>query len=726
MSSTRSIRTRRRAQSALVALAVAAGVFAAAPSAHAASQFTVDLSVNTGALRYGATGFLYGLGDEGIPNQVMLSTLKPRVTAQKAPDGLQHPNGDALKIAPMWKRVGGGDIQIYMQDIYQQWPYENLGINDYLAKVDTMVRKVVADPNRSSYVYVPFNEPDGIWYQNNVNGLAADWKLVYDKIRSIDATARIAGPNFASYRAADMRTFMTLAKNNNALPHVTTWHELGNDFFTSWDAHLADYRDIESDLAISQRPVSINEYARSSGDLGVPGNLVQYVARFENSKVDGCLAYWTTAGGLNDLVTRNSQATGGWWLYKWYGELTGNTVGVTPPSPSSSLQGLAALDAAKKQARVILGGNNPASGTYDTNVVVKGFGAASYLGTSVHAMVFGVDTTGLNASSGQYLVTEGDFTVSGGQITVPLTGLKGTSAYQVVITPNKDTTTAGSTTRYEAEYAALSGSAQVAYGTNTGYSGTYFTEGYGASSNASTKFVVTAATDGYYNVGLRYSAGPLTGAPANRSIRLRLNGVDLATPALPGTANWNTWNTVTTKVFLTAGINQIEVNAYTGDDADAINVDYLDVVATTGTITAYQAESSANTRSGTAAVGSNTAASGGQYVGFVGNGAGNTLRFNNVTVSAAGRYRMVVTYANGELGAGATNYNSNIVDRYADISVNGAAAKRSYFRNTLGWSNFRTTVVDVDLAAGANTITFANAAAYAPDLDLIQIAAPVG
>lgn len=714
-------------RSMLLALTVAAGVLSVAPGAAAAQQFTVDLAASTGALRYGATGFLYGLGDEGIPNETMLAALKPRVTAQKAPDGLQHPNGDALKIAPMWKRAGGGDIQIYMQDIYKQWPYEQPGMTDYLAKIDTMVRKVVADPHRASYVYVPFNEPDGIWYQNNVTGLAADWKRAYDKIRSIDSTARIAGPNFAAYRAADMRTFMTLAKSNNALPHVTTWHELGDDFFTSWDAHLADYRDIESDLGISARPISINEYGRFSGDLGVPGNLVQFVSRFENSKVDGCLAYWTTAGGLNDLVTRNNQATGGWWLYKWYGELTGNTVAVTPPSATGSLQGLAALDPAKKQARVIFGGNNPVTGTYDTDIVVKGLASAPYLGSTVHASVWGVDTTGLNASSGQYLVREGDFAVSGGQITVPLTGLKGGSAYQVIITPNKDLTTVASASRYEAEYAALGGSANVTYGTNTGYSGTYFTEGYGGSTTASTKFVVTAPADGYYNVGLRYSAGPYSGAPANRSIRLKLNGANLTDAALPGTANWSTWNTVTKKIFLTAGINRIEANAYASDDRDAINIDYLDVAATTGTMTAYQAEAAGNTRSGTAAVGSNSAASGGQYVGFVGAGAANTLRFNNVNAPAAGRYRMVVTYANGELGEGASNYNSNIVDRYADISVNGGTAQRKYFRNTLGWSNFRTTVVDVDLAAGANTITFGNSSTgYAPDLDLIQIAAPLG
>jgi hypothetical protein len=296
----------------------------------------------------------------------------------------------------------------------------------------------------------------------------------------------------------------------------------------------------------------------------------------------------------------------------------------------------------------------------------------------------------------------------------------------VILTPNTDLS-AAVTSRYEAEYAALGGTATVTYGANTGYSGTYFVEGYGGSSTASTRFVVSVPSDGYYNLSLRYAAGPYTGAPADRSVRLRLNGADLTTVALPGTADWNTWRTETSKVYLPAGISRVEYNAYAADDQDAVNLDYLDVAATTGTVTAYEAEAAGNTLAGTAVVTTDTAASGGRYVGYVGAGAGNTLRFNNVTVAAAGRYRMVVGYANGELGDGASNYNSNIVDRYAEISVNGGAAKRAYFRNTLGWSNYRTTVVDVDLAAGANTITFGNASAgFAPNIDRIQIAAPLG
>ncbi|GAA2692519.1 carbohydrate-binding protein [Actinoplanes palleronii] len=716
------MRSRHITATALAATVLAASL-PATPASAAASTFTVDLATGTGALRYGATGFLYGLGDEGIPNETMLAALKPQVTAQKAPDGLQHPNGDALRIAPMFKRAGGREIQIYLQDVYQQWPYENLGLTDYLAKVDTITRKVVADPYRSSYVYVPFNEPDQIWYSGNLAGLLSAWKTVYQKIRSIDPGARIAGPNFAAYRSADLRAFLTYARDNGVLPDVMTWHELGDDFYTSWQQHYDDYRAIEVALGVTKRPISINEYARASGDLGVPGNLVQYVAKFENSKVDGCLAYWTTAGGLNDLVTRNNQATGAWWLYKWYGDLSGGTVAVTPPAAGGSLQGLAALDPAKKQARVILGGNNPGTGTYDTNVLVKGL--PSYLGTTVHATVWGIDTSGTNPSAGPYVVKEGDFTASGGQVTVPLTGLKGQSAYQIIVTPDKDLT-AASTGRYEAEYAALAGTAKVTYGSNSGYSGTSFTEGYGASSTASTNFVVTAPADGYYTLALRYAAGPYTGAPVNRSVRLRVNGTDLTDVALPGTTDWNTWKTVTTKVYLPAGINRIDYHAYASDDRDAANLDYLDVAAATGAVTAYESETAANTLSGTAAVVSDAAASGGKYVGWLGAGSANTLRFNGVTAAAAGRYRLVVGYANAEV-VGDHQYNTNIVDRYAEISVNGAAAKKVFFRNTLGWSSYWTTVVDVDLAAGANTITFGNASAgYAPNIDRIQIAAVLG
>ncbi|MBD0382540.1 carbohydrate-binding protein [Paenibacillus sedimenti] len=722
---------RKRVTSALLVLAVAAGLVGSPAVTSAANpQLTVDLSQNTGALLYGATGFLYGLGNDGIPKDNMLAPLKPQYASQKPPGGLQHPNGDVFEVQDQYFRNGGKEIQVIMQDIYKEWPYENLGMNDYLAKVDTMVRALNANPNRDKYVYVPFNEPDWIWYNNStkLQQLFNDWKTVYQKIRSIVPNAKIAGIGFSYYDANVYDQFLTFAKNNDCLPDVTTWHELQNSFFTDWDTHYNHYRSVESRLGISPRPISINEYGRFSGDIPVPGNLVQFVSKFENSKVYGSLAYWTTAGALNDLATENNKATGGWWLYKWYGDLSGNTVKTTPPSPSGSLQGVAALNATDRQARILFGGSLNASDVFATDVVVKGFGTASYFGSTVHAVVMGIDNTNLNPSSGPYVLQEGDYNVVNGQITVPVSNMKALSAYQMIITPNRDLSPSGTAGRYEAEYAAYTGTAFVSSSSNTGYSGTSFLEGFGGGGNsASGQFVVTAPTDGYYDLSLRYSAGPLAGAPANRTIRMTVGGTTLKDLTLGGTANWDSWATSTTKVFLEAGINRIGFTTYTADNSDAVNLDYLEVAAATDTVVAYEAEAAGNTLTGTAKVESKTAASGGKYVSWIGNGAANALQFNGIQAPSAGRYRIVVTYANGELGDGATNYNSNIVDRYADVSVNGGGSQKVYFRNTLGWSNFRTTVIDVNLNAGANTIKFSNGSiGFAPDIDRIQVAAYLG
>jgi len=127
---------------------------------------------------------------------------------------------------------------------------------------------------------------------------------------------------------------------------------------------------------------------------------------------------------------------------------------------------------------------------------------------------------------------------------------------------------------------------------------------------------------------------------------------------------------------------------------------------------------------GTAIVTDDAAASGGKYVGYIGNGASNTLQFNDITAPKAGKYRMVVTFANAEV-KGEHSYNNNVVERVATITVNGDQAQSPNFFNTRQWNNYKTMVFDVNLKAGTNTIKFTNASAYAPNIDRIQIAMPI-
>lgn len=60
-------------------------------------------------------------------------------------------------------------------------------------------------------------------------------------------------------------------------------------------------------------------------------------------------------------------------------------------------------------------------------------------------------------------------------------------------------------------------------------------------------------------------------------------------------------------------------------------------------------------------------------------GAERYLELKDITVSKAGTYKLVVTYANGE-SAGTHAYNNDVVERYAQVSVNGASRRRSFSR----------------------------------------------
>lgn len=75
-------------------------------------ELRVNLASSDGNLRYGATGFLYGMSHDGIPTDAMIASSEPHVTVQKAPDGLQHPGGDALEVSDAFIRNGGKQIQI--------------------------------------------------------------------------------------------------------------------------------------------------------------------------------------------------------------------------------------------------------------------------------------------------------------------------------------------------------------------------------------------------------------------------------------------------------------------------------------------------------------------------------------------------------------------------------------------------------------------------------------
>jgi len=145
----------------------------------------------------------------------------------------------------------------------------------------------------------------------------------------------------------------------------------------TYRSSYAAYRALEKQDGISPLPINIDEYA-DRYHLSNPGEMVQWLSMFEDTKVYAAMPFWDIADNYSDNAVRNDEPNGSWWLLDWYGALTGDTVSVTPPQPGmiDTLQGLASLDTATKQARIIVA--NPAGG--DASVAINGIGRSVFGG----------------------------------------------------------------------------------------------------------------------------------------------------------------------------------------------------------------------------------------------------------------------------------------------------------------------------------------------------------
>ncbi|KUL21211.1 CBM35 domain-containing protein [Streptomyces regalis] len=577
---------------------MAATLPAAGPAAAADPQrLTVDLSASEGPVMLGANGALYGLSDDGVPSDAALEPLKVTSISQKPEGGAQHPNGDALTVSKSFFRSGGGEINVMMQDIYAKWPYEDLGIDDYLPKVDKIAKEVAADPNSERFVYIPFNEPDQIWYKLGVADQAQyeanrdrffkDWKTVYERIRAVDPDARIAGPNEAAYHSRLLKDFLAFAKRENVLPQVMTWHELGSGSLRDFQAHYDNYRSIERELGIAPLKINIDEYANRR-DLSVPGQLVQWVSMFERNKVYANAAYWDAAGNLSGHVVRSNIPNGGWWFFRWYAGMTGDTVKVAPPQPHTidTLQGLASLDTSRRQAQVLLGGS-----AGDSDVVVRGVDR-SLFGRTVAATVAEAAWSGYEGqhATPRVLTRTKVRVADDGSVTVPLRGMHKMSAYRIVLTPGgmgtPSPTAVPWSASYEAEAAAVTDGKVYTQGTvenANGYAASG-TKDVGSLNQATSKvdFTVTVPRDGSYDLAILY--GNQSGAPATQ--KLSVDGGTPVTLTYPSTENWTYRATKDVTLRLSTGTHVLTLAK---GDAE-VTLDRVDLTARTGAASAsYEA-----------------------------------------------------------------------------------------------------------------------------------------
>ncbi|HEX8536702.1 MAG TPA: NPCBM/NEW2 domain-containing protein, partial [Cystobacter sp.] len=177
---------------------------------------------------------------------------------------------------------------------------------------------------------------------------------------------------------------------------------------------------------------------------------------------------------------------------------------------------------------------------------------------------------------------------------------------------------------------------------------------------------------------LLFDSGTMNGVTATRSLNLNLTGRS------------------TLKLVVT--------DAGDGDNYD--HADWANARITCGTSATYEAEAIGNTVTGGAAAASCASCSGGQKVGYLGNGG--TLTFNAVSVPTAGNYTLNIAYSTGE-------------PRALSFRVNGGTATTLNLGSTGGYDILGNQSLTVSLKAGANSIQFFNASGWAPDIDKLTV-----
>ena len=415
-----------------------------ASPAGAATTLNVDLGTTLRPVTHVASGSLYGV-TEKLPADVdaLIAPLHPKMFTNPAAD-VQQPVGDAIVVAGRLAATGG-QVTIRLADWLKGF-YTFTSMSDWLDKVGQTVSRKKAANLSNVYAYEIWNEPNGTYSSNNPLPFNQFWLQTFQQLRKLDPDVKITGPSLSYYNESFLKDFLSFCKTNACLPDIVGWHELGGGNFTGT---MQSYRALEKQLGIGPLPITINEYSGADhiNVEGQPGASAPLIAKFERLGVESaCISFWDVPhpGRLGSLLASNTEPNGGWWFYKWYGDMAGNMVTTTPPTPANAtaLDGFANLDEAANSASVLFGGKS--DGTIQ--IVVKGFKAAPFFGSNVHAVVertpFVNRTTVVKAAQ---TVSTADIAIANDQISVSVTGANATDGYRLKLTPLGGTAGGGGT-----------------------------------------------------------------------------------------------------------------------------------------------------------------------------------------------------------------------------------------------------------------------------------------
>ncbi len=433
-----------------------------------------DFSESEREISSGASGYLYGIAEEGVPSKNMTESVDISTVVQKAPEGLQHPIGD---IEHVESHLENTDYNIvYLQDDYDTWYYCHDEINekrkngtynweshvreDFLPRVRRIVSTLSQKEYSEKTVCCLYNETDnGVWFGTTVvnddgyvwgnydeagrQNFYKAWKITYDEVKKINPDALIGGPGFYEYSHDKIEDFLSYCKDNDCVPEIMIYHELADNSIYKWQANVEDYREIERKLCLDELPIVVSEYGRMQ-DNGMPGKMLQYITQIEVSGVYADNAYWRLANNLCDVAGDDNSPNSNWWVYRWYADMEGTLADIEyvdifksnvgkALSGKSDLYSQGFMGLASKtddKIDIICGGTDG-----NARVKIKGLDSSSFDGKDVFVSVEGVFYKGLSGIVNEpEKIIQYKGKVKNGSLTIEMPEIKEENAYHITVT----------------------------------------------------------------------------------------------------------------------------------------------------------------------------------------------------------------------------------------------------------------------------------------------------
>lgn len=437
----------------------------------------VDASASEGKISSRASGFLYGIAQNGIPDAAMVESIDISSVSQKVIDGLQHPIGDVDEAAQMLDNCDY--ITVYLQDAFDTWYYawqeidelrksgeynpEEFVENRFHPLVEEKIKMLRDKDYADRLVICPYNEADNaVWFgtpSEDGTWLMFDdaakfrfydaWKETYNLIHSLYPDAVIGGPGYCDYDSYEIRHFLEYCKENNCLPDIMIYHELGEKSSLFWQDHIDDYRNVEKSLYINEMPIIITEYG-TMYECGAPADMLKYITCIEKSGAYANAAYWRLANNLCDTAADNNSPNSNWWLFRWYADMEGSLlkskiIDIMHSDFANVIKynynrfhykffnGIASLTDDKNQIDVLCGGCD-----YTSGISLKNLNKTN-LGKKVNVKIESVCFEGLSGIvNSPVLVSEYTADVVFGRLRIDIQNPDPTAVYHVVITESED------------------------------------------------------------------------------------------------------------------------------------------------------------------------------------------------------------------------------------------------------------------------------------------------